>query len=159
MSGAGARGALGGAPVRRRPAPPVSLPRPVCGSAALSALAAAVLAACAIAALRLAAASEPAASPPRPGTAYLGTATCADWLGAGPGRRAAIVAALATATTAPDPENRGATLARGQAYLVFDRACANRVSRSFLLYEIYNRAASFGAAGAAGGFSSGALSH
>ena len=123
----------------RRPLP---WPRFRRGSAALSALAATVLAGCVIAGVDL---EWPEAGSTTPwahgGTAFLGTATCADWLGAGAGRRAAMVGALASAATGPDPENPGATLSDGQANLLFDRACSTRLSRSFLLYEIYNRAA------------------
>ncbi len=79
------------------------------------------------------------------GTAFLGTATCADWQGAGDSRRLAIIGALATAATQPDPENPGATLSRGSAYGLFQRACRTAASRHVLLYEAYNRAASFSA--------------
>jgi hypothetical protein len=74
-----------------------------------------------------------------------------------------IVGALASAATGPDPENPGATLTDGQAFLLFNRACSTSVSRSFLLYEIYNRAAVFhrgpGPSVPAGGAYSGALGH
>jgi hypothetical protein len=76
------------------------------------------------------------------GTALLGTATCATWQGAGAGKRLTIVNTLAAAATQPDPENPGATLAQGAAYGLFERVCATRASRSVLLYEAYNRAAS-----------------
>ncbi len=79
------------------------------------------------------------------GTAFLGTATCADWQAAGESRRLTMIGALATAATQPDPENRGATLSRGSAYGLFERACATTASRHVLLYETYNRAASFSA--------------
>jgi hypothetical protein len=93
-------------------------------------------------------------------TAKLGTATCSDWQAAGNGQRAAIVDALGVAATAPDPENAGATLGRGEGYALLSRACSTRLSRSFLLFEIYNRAASFTApaaspAPAMGGFGNG----
>lgn len=77
------------------------------------------------------------------GTAFLGTATCSDWQDASRNRRLDIVAALGLAATAPDPENRGATLDEGAAYSLFQRACATGASGSSLLYEVYNRAASF----------------
>jgi hypothetical protein len=78
-----------------------------------------------------------------PGTAFLGTATCADWRSGSVARRMTIIGALGVAATQPDPENPGATLDEGAAYGLFQRACSTRLSRSFLLYEVYNRAASF----------------
>ena len=80
------------------------------------------------------------------GTAFLGTATCADWQAAGSTKRLAIIGTLAAAATQPDPENPGATLAQGSAYGLFERVCATGASRSVLLYEAYNRAASMSAA-------------
>jgi hypothetical protein len=80
------------------------------------------------------------------GTALLGTATCADWQAAGAARRLTIVQSLAAAATQPDPENPGATLSQGTAYGLFERVCATGPSRSVLLYEAYNRAASMSAA-------------
>ncbi len=77
------------------------------------------------------------------GTAFLSTATCADWRAAGPTRRTAIAGALAVAATAPDPENQGATLDEAGTFGLFARACSTRASQSALLYETYNRAASF----------------
>jgi hypothetical protein len=76
------------------------------------------------------------------GTALLGTATCATWQTAGAGERLTIVNTLAAAATQPDPENPGATLAQGATYGLFTRVCATHASRSVLLYEAYNRAAS-----------------
>ena len=92
------------------------------------------------------------------GTAFLGTTTCADWQGAGVDRRLTTIDALRVAATSPDPENRGATLARADAYAVFQQACSTRLSRPVLLYEIYNRAASFQSVRTAGA-SSDALGH
>jgi hypothetical protein len=77
------------------------------------------------------------------GTAYLASATCADWGAAGAGRRLAIVATLGLAATGPDPETRGATLSSGGAFVALDRLCSTTASRSTLLYSAYNRAASF----------------
>ena len=76
-------------------------------------------------------------------TARLGTATCADWHRDGASRRLATIGALGIAATQPDPESRGATLEKGAAYVLFQRACSTAASSSALLYEIYNRAASF----------------
>jgi hypothetical protein len=85
----------------------------------------------------------PAAPRSAPGTAFLGTTTCADWRGASAHRRLVIVQMLGVAATQPDPESAGATLARGEAYALFQRVCASGAPDSTLLYESYNRAASF----------------
>jgi hypothetical protein len=78
-----------------------------------------------------------------PGTAFLGTTTCADWRDASVAKRMTIVQTLAVAATHPDPENPGATLSDGAAYGLFQRVCSGAAPRSTLLYESYNRAASF----------------
>jgi hypothetical protein len=78
-----------------------------------------------------------------PGTAFLGKTTCDDWRGAGVDRRMVIVDSLAVAATQPDPENPGATLGNGAAYGLFQRICSGSAPGSTLLYESYNRAASF----------------
>jgi hypothetical protein len=103
--------------------------------------------------------SPGAGAPAGPGTAFLGTATCADWHDAGVARRLTIVRTLGVAATQPDPENRGATLGQGAAYGLFQRVCASRLSRSALLYETYNRAASFQFVGAGRGPVSAPLGH
>ncbi len=77
------------------------------------------------------------------GTAFLGTTTCANWQRASVGRRLTIVGMLGVAATQPDPENAGATLSEGDAYGVFQRICSPGAPPSTLLYEAYNRAASF----------------
>ncbi len=102
---------------------------------------------------------EAGPTPDAPGTAFLGTATCADWQAAGDARRLTMIGALATAATQPDPENPGATLSEGAAYGLFERACATRASRPVLLYETYNRAASMSAARAAGTSGFGTSTH
>jgi hypothetical protein len=78
-----------------------------------------------------------------PGTAFLGTTTCRDWRRADVAGRLTIVRMLGLAATGPDPETAGSTLEPGRAYGLFQRACSTELARSFLLYEIYNRAASF----------------
>jgi len=88
-------------------------------------------------------APAPARPSAMPGTAFLGTATCARWANAGEARRATIIGTLGVAATQPDPENPGATLSPAAAYGLFERACSTPASRSALLYEIYNRSASF----------------
>lgn len=111
----------------------------------LAATAAAVLAACVSGAvgLRAAPGAIDGLATSSIGTAFLGTATCADWRREGVTRRTATIAALGVAATGPDPENRGATMDEGAAYGLFQRVCSTRASQPGLLYEIYNRAASF----------------
>jgi hypothetical protein len=105
----------------------------------------------------------PAEAPPTaaaaPGTAFLGTTTCADWRDASVAKRMTIVQMLAVAATQPDPENPGATLSGGAAYGLFQRICSGSAPESTLLYESYNRAASFqsvraGSPAVSGGFGS-----
>ncbi len=91
----------------------------------------------------LAPATPPAKTAPAAGTAFLGTTTCADWRDATVARRMTIVQMLAVAATHPDPENPGATLSNGAAYGLFQRICSGSAPDSTLLYESYNRAASF----------------
>jgi hypothetical protein len=91
----------------------------------------------------LTASAPPAQTRLAPGTAFLGSATCSDWREAGVARRMTIVRTLAVAATQPDPENPGATLAGGLAYGHFQRVCSHPAADSALLYESYNRAASF----------------
>jgi hypothetical protein len=93
------------------------------------------------------------------GTAFLQSASCADWNRAGQARRSVIASTLAIAATAPDPENAGATLDEGGTFSLFARACSTPASRHALLYETYNRAASFqaldsGPIAGSGGFGS-----
>jgi hypothetical protein len=87
-------------------------------------------------------AAAPSATP-AVGTAILSTTTCADWRDASQARRMVIVSTLAVAATQPDPENPGATLGDSAAYGLFQRVCGPTAPDSTLLYESYNRAASF----------------
>ena len=80
-------------------------------------------------------------------TAPLQTTTCADWRRGGIGQRMQIVYGLATAATRPDPENAAPTLSEGRAYSVMEARCRPSYASGVLLYEIYNRAASFQALG------------
>jgi len=86
---------------------------------------------------------QPVTAAPSAGTAFLGTTTCADWRDASVAKRMTIVQMLAVAATQPDPENPGATLSGGAAYGLFQRICSGSAPESTLLYESYNRAASF----------------
>ncbi len=103
--------------------------------------------------------NAPPAAAPSAGTAFLGTTTCADWRDATVARRMTIAQMLAVAATHPDPENPGATLSNGAAYGLFQRVCSGSAPDSTLLYESYNRAASFqsvraGSPAISGGFGS-----
>jgi len=111
--------------------------------AALAVVVMAISLACVAAWNQIAPGPPPAQTTLAPGTAFLGTATCADWRDASVARRMVIVRTLAVAATSPDPENPGATLANGAAYGLFQRICSTSAADSTLLYESYNRAASF----------------
>jgi hypothetical protein len=132
--------------------------------ARLAALSGVVLAA-ALAAAGYVAATTPGHGPAAPaagasaGTAFLGNATCAEWQDADVGKRLTVVRALRVAATRPDPENPGATLRQGQAYGLLQRVCSTEASGSALLYEAYNRAASFQSVGAGRGPVAGPLGH
>lgn len=131
----------------RRARLPVRMPAGLGLRARLAVLAVLVLCACLAAAAAweaFAPGRAPAPAAPTVGTAFLGTTTCADWQAANAERRMIIVSTLAVAATRPDPENAGATLSNGAAYGLFQRVCSTPESRSTLLYESYNRAASFG---------------
>jgi len=80
-------------------------------------------------------------------TAPLQTTTCGDWRSANETQRMQIIYGLASAATKADPENYGPTLSERAAYSLFDSRCAPSFAGGFLLYEIYNRAASFQAIG------------
>jgi hypothetical protein len=103
--------------------------------------------------------SSPGPTAPTAGTAFLGTTTCADWGDASVTRRLTIVRLLAVAATQPDPENPGATLSNGAAYGLFQRICSGSAPDSTLLYESYNRAASFSSVRAGSPAVSGSFGH
>ena len=90
-----------------------------------------------------------AAPPPKPlppatiGGKPLQQARCVQWRSGTPAQRAAVVRALAGVVGGPTGSARGSTLTTGEAYRLFDRACASRIARHFLLYELYTRAAGF----------------
>jgi hypothetical protein len=142
--------------------PNLALPRarPLGAAGRLLALAAAVLAGAVGVALAQGwiYSTAPATHFGGPGTAFLATANCADWQSASASERLTMIDALGVAATSPDPENPGATMARGDAYTLFQQACSTRLSRPVLLYQTYNRAASFQAVKAGGAYSA-ALGH
>ena len=77
----------------------------------------------------------------------LPAATCTDWNRAGAAERIGAVRGLTVSAAARTPGAPGPTLGRAEATELLDRVCAAPVARSFLLYEMYNRAASFRSAG------------
>lgn len=71
-------------------------------------------------------------------------ARCEEWVGASPSERGAIVRALAGVVGGPSTSGGvGTTLSAARGNALFDRVCASRVARGFLLYEMYIRAAGF----------------
>jgi hypothetical protein len=79
----------------------------------------------------------------RVNTRGLQTADCNDWRSANETQRMQLIYSLANAATTPDPENYGPTLSEQAAYSLFQSRCAASYAGTVLLYEIYNRAASF----------------
>lgn len=71
------------------------------------------------------------------------SATCADWRAAAVGQRIATVRALQEAATPKPGQEHGATLDPERAYEILDHDCALAEAKGFLLYELYNRSASF----------------
>jgi hypothetical protein len=111
--------------------------RPAVGLAALAALA---LAGCG--------GSGGHARPAAPDRALIGgvplqQARCVQWRSGTAGQRGAVVRALAGVVGGPSGAARGTTLGEGEAFRLFDHACASRIARHFLLYELYTRAAAF----------------
>ena len=114
----------------------------------------AVRATAGVAALALAAAgcggggghAAPAKRPPSRaliGGVPLQQARCVQWRAGTPGQRAAVVRALGGVVGGPSGTARGTTLSEAEAYRLRDHACASRIARHFLLYELYTRAAGF----------------
>jgi hypothetical protein len=96
------------------------------------------------------AAGVTAATPERPrrrvaliGGKALQSARCRQWQGGTAPERDAVVAALAAVVGGPTPYGPASTLPAAEAHRLFDRACARRYARGFLLYELYTRAAAF----------------
>ncbi|MFL5886601.1 MAG: hypothetical protein ACJ77M_16150, partial [Thermoleophilaceae bacterium] len=73
----------------------------------------------------------------------LQTTNCSVWNASTQTQRIQLIGALKTAVTTPDPENYGPTLSEPTAYSVFESRCSPSYASNILLYEIYNRAASF----------------
>src|SRR4051794_800675 len=73
----------------------------------------------------------------------LQSTNCSVWNASTQTQRMQLISALAAAATKPDPENNGPTLSERDAYSVLESRCSPSYASTILLYEIYNRAASF----------------
>jgi hypothetical protein len=74
---------------------------------------------------------------------------CTDWRQFSPRERSATIRALRAFSGGPtgSPAGRGTTLDDDAAYKLFDGYCEQSFARSFKLYKLYTRAASFAGAG------------
>jgi hypothetical protein len=70
-------------------------------------------------------------------------ARCAQWLAAGGAERARALSALHGVVGGPTPFGQATALTSAEAERLFDRTCARPMAQSFLLYELYTRAAGF----------------
>jgi hypothetical protein len=73
----------------------------------------------------------------------LQSARCRQWVGATVRQKDRVVATLAAVVGGPTPYGPATTLPATAARDLFDRTCARRYARGFLLYELYTRAAAF----------------
>jgi hypothetical protein len=71
----------------------------------------------------------------------LQVASCSDWQKLSLRERYAVIDQLKNVASGPD--HNGATLPQQTAYDTIDNRCRHYFARGFLLYEMYNRAASF----------------
>ena len=71
----------------------------------------------------------------------LQVASCSDWQKLSLRERYAVIDQLKQIASGPD--KNGATLPQQKAYDTIDNRCRHYFARGFLLYEMYNRAASF----------------
>jgi hypothetical protein len=83
----------------------------------------------------------PQAGPAEFSAQRLQTASCTDWKRLSLRERMTVIDQLEE--IARGPHDRGATLPDQKAYDVIDDRCGEYFARGFLLYEMYNRAASF----------------
>jgi hypothetical protein len=91
---------------------------------------------------------SPAAVKPRRSVALidgkaLQSARCTQWRRGSGRQRAAIVSTLQAVVGGPTPYGQASSLPPADATALFDRACSRAYARSFLLYELYTRAAAF----------------
>ncbi len=70
-------------------------------------------------------------------------ATCEEWNEATVDERLATVNRLEEAAAPKPGQEQGLVLDPERAYETLDYACSSQVGRGFLLYEVYNRAATF----------------
>lgn len=73
----------------------------------------------------------------------LQSARCVQWNAASDTERKNVAAALSHNVGGATPYGRGTTLSSGEALALFDRACSSPIAQSWLLYELYIRAAGF----------------
>jgi hypothetical protein len=117
------------------------------GSRAL--LLAAVVAAAALAAApSLTTRNAGGTRPFTPGVALVGglpmqQARCEQWLSASSSEKSAALDTLHGVVGGPTSFGPATALTRAEATRLFDRTCARPYARSFLLYELYTRAAGF----------------
>ena len=83
----------------------------------------------------------PQAGPRGFSASRLQTADCSDWKRLSIRERMQVIDQLEE--IARGPHDKGATLPDHEAYQVIDGRCGKYFARGFLLYEMYNRAASF----------------
>ncbi|HEX2084856.1 MAG TPA: hypothetical protein VHF89_04170 [Solirubrobacteraceae bacterium] len=122
-----------------------AVPRPALAGGALLA----VLVALAVA-LAVAGDDEPGAVEPtgRIQGVRLNGASCRHWIVASETERAGAVKGLTKSIGRLTAAGRGATLPDDEVVALFDRVCARREARHFLLYEIYIRAVGLRSVGA-----------
>jgi hypothetical protein len=85
--------------------------------------------------------AQPSGGPAGLTSGQLQAADCRDWKRLSLRERYAVLDQLEE--VAAGPEKKGATLPQQKAYDVIDARCGKYFARGFLLYEMYNRAASF----------------
>jgi hypothetical protein len=73
----------------------------------------------------------------------LQSARCSQWQRGSARERAAIVSTLQAVVGGPTPYGQASALPPADATALFDRACSRAYAKSFLLYELYTRAAAF----------------
>jgi hypothetical protein len=85
--------------------------------------------------------SAPESGPVGLSASQLQVASCSDWKKLSLRERYSALDQLKTVASGPD--HNGATLPQQKAYDTIDGRCKHYFARGFLLYEMYNRAASF----------------
>ena len=85
--------------------------------------------------------ARPTGGPAGLSAAQLQVADCGDWKRLSLRERYEVLDQLRSVAAGPD--HKGATLPQQKAYDTIDGRCSHYFARGFLLYEMYNRAASF----------------